>query len=261
MLTKMKVQRVPLKHMKPVTHTKKYDIQGDWNPWLQCLKTLNIQSSLLIISITCMALQLLLGLGLPHKTPPFTDCIQHDNKNLYILKHSTVQKIWPSTVTNIFTFQVTKYNCIDSQNLAIRWVLANTNWCMNYSLPNIRIFILKSNWHRWWLLSGVWHPGISMLNWSTVNVSQCLKHPTDLEVLHGWYSRQSNDHNSRNHTDFCTCHVPKVATIWSHPCIEHTTQTAREIFCTVTLNRLNIPLCTTNITHKQIIPCRFYTYA
>ena len=52
------------------------------------------------------------------------------------------------------------------------------NQCMHFSLPTIQIFILKSHWHRWWLSSAMGHLGIQMLNWSMVNVSQYIEHPT-----------------------------------------------------------------------------------
>ena len=72
-LTKTKAQHVTLATRATSHHIKKHDIRADWNPWLQCFE--NLRNAKFIIYYI------------------------HDTQKVYIIKHSTVQQIWPSTVT------------------------------------------------------------------------------------------------------------------------------------------------------------------
>ena len=94
-----------------------------------------------------------------------------------------------------------------------------------------------------------WYPNVELVHGECLSVYQtfhCFN-----EVLHGWCSRQSNDHNKGEHRDLFTCNATKVATTWSHPCIEHTQLgklTAREVLFTVTQQ-----------THYTTLHLKYYT--
>jgi len=83
-------------------------------------------------------------------------------------------------IISFFTYQGTKWYCTDNQNLAIRWALANTQSVYALFLTNHANFYFRIPLARCWLSSGMWNLGIPMLNWSTVNASQCIEHSTAL---------------------------------------------------------------------------------
>ena len=71
----------------------------------------------------------------------------------------------------------------------------------------------------WYVTS--WDANVELVHGECLSVYQTFQFFN--EVLHGWYSTQSNVHNKRDRGDLFTRDVTKVATTWSHPCIEHTT--------------------------------------
>ena len=144
---------------------------------------------------------------------------------------------------------------MDTQNLAITWAVANTQSVFALFFTNNTNFNFQTSLAQmmapfWYVISS--DPNVELVYGKCLSVYQtfhCFS-----EVRHGWCSRQSNDQNKGDRGDLFTCDVTKVATTWSHPCIEHTQLgklTAREVPFTLTFNRLTIPLCTSNITHKQ----------
>jgi len=107
---------------------------------------------------------------------------------------------------------------------------------------------------RCWLMSGMWCLVIPTLNWSMVNVSHCTKHCTALMRSFMVDTVGSLMFTTRETTQtYLHAMWPKWPPHYPTPVYNtHVGKlTGREVFFTVTFNSLIIPLCTSNITHKQ----------
>jgi hypothetical protein len=105
-------------------HTKKSDIPRDWNPWLHCFENLRNPKIHYLLHATWQS------------------------NSIHYKTFCSIKKIWVSTGTNnVFTCEGTKYYCTDNQNVALRWVLANTQSVYVLFLTNLTGFIFRSNWH------------------------------------------------------------------------------------------------------------------